>query len=349
MSNMDNDYTKKIMTGVILIALLVLSFFLLRPIIMAIIIGSLLAFIFSPIYDFVLKYLKRKNITAFLMCLLLITVIVVPLWYITPIAIDQSIKFYMQSQDLDFVTPLKTIFPSIFQSEQFSNEIGLAIHSFVTKTTSSLMNSLSDVILNFPTLFLRLLVVLFSFFFVLRDKEEIVSYIQSLLPFSKEVEKRLFKSSKDLTISILYGQVLMGVLQGITAGAGFFIFGVPNALLLTILAAVAGIFPIVGTTIVWVPVAIYMLIAGNTINALGVVMFGLISSVIEALFKPIFISRRAKMNTSIVLFGMVGGLLLFGLLGIILGPLILAYLFIIIEAFRNKKLPEGVITPPEKE
>ncbi|MCX6749871.1 MAG: AI-2E family transporter [Candidatus Pacearchaeota archaeon] len=345
----DNDYAKKITTGLILIILLVLTFFLLKPIIMAIILGIILAFIFSPIYDFIFKYLKRKNITALLMCLLLIALIVIPLWYVFPVAIDQSIKFYMNSQDLDFVTPLRTIFPSFFESDEFSNEIGLAIHSFVTKTTSSLMNSMSNIILNFPTLFLRLLVVFFTFFFVLRDKEEMIEYIKTLLPFSKEVEKRLFKSSKDLTISILFGQIVLGIVQGITAGIGFFIFGVPNALLLTLLAALAGMFPIVGTTIVWIPVAIYLLIAGNTVSALGVVMFGLISSVIEAFFKPIFISRRAKMNSSLILFGMVGGILLFGLLGIILGPLILAYLFIVIEAYRDKKLPDAVIKSPEKE
>lgn len=346
---MDTDITKKVLTAAILVILIVASLFVLKPIIMSIILGVILAFIFTPIYDFAFKYIKRKNITAFLMCLLLICIIVIPLWYIAPIAINQSIKFYMNSQSIDFVTPLRSIFPSIFQSQQFSNEIGLAIHSFVTKTTSSLMNSLSNVILNFPTLFLQLLVAFFSFFFVLRDKEDLIIYIQSLIPFSKDVEKRLFKSSKDLTISILFGQIVIGIVQGITVGIGLFIFKVPNALLITILAMVAGMFPIVGTTIVWVPVAIYLLIAGNTVSALGVVMFGLIASVIEALFKPIFISRRAKMNSSLILFGMVGGLLLFGLLGIILGPLILAYLFIVIEAYRDKKLPDAVIKAPEKE
>jgi len=346
---MEQDYFKKIMTGVILIVLIVLTFFLLKSLIMSIIFGMILAFIFSPVYDFAFKYIKKKNITAFLMCLLLIVLIVVPLWYIAPIAINQSIKFYMNSQNMDFITPLKVAFPSMLQSEAFANEIGSAIHTFVTKTTNSLMNSLSDVILNFPTLFLHLLVVFFSFFFVLRDKEELIEYIQSLIPFSKEVEKRLFKSSKDLTISILYGQIVIGMLQGLTVGIGLFIFRVPNALLITIIAMFAGMFPIVGTTIVWVPVAIYLLIAGNTVSALGVVMFGLIASVIEALFKPIFISRRAKMNSSLILFGMVGGMISFGLLGIILGPLILAYLFIVIEAYRNKKLPDVVIQSPGKE
>lgn len=346
---MDNEYTKKFMTAAILIILLVLSYFLLKPIIMSIIIGVILAFIFTPVYDFVFKYIKRKNLTAFLMCLLLMVLIVVPIWYVAPIAIDQSIKFYMNSQDLDFVTPLKTILPSFFQSEEFANEIGGAIHSFVTKTTNSLMNSMSNLILNFPTLFLQFLVALFSFFFVLRDKKEIIEYIQSLLPFSKEVEKRLFKSSKDLTVSILYGQIVLGMVQGITAGIGFFIFRVPNALLLTILAILAGMFPIIGTSIIWVPIAIYLLIAGNTVSALGVVLFGLISTIIETMFKPIFISRRAKMNSSFILFGMVGGIILFGLMGIILGPLILAYLFIVIEAYRDKKLPGAVIVPSGKE
>jgi predicted PurR-regulated permease PerM len=210
---MDTDITKKVLTAAILVILIVASLFVLKPIIMSIILGVILAFIFTPIYDFAFKYIKRKNITAFLMCLLLICIIVIPLWYIAPIAINQSIKFYMNSQSIDFVTPLRSIFPSIFQSQQFSNGIGLAIHSFVTKTTSSLMNSLSNVILNFPTLFLQLLVAFFSFFFVLRDKEDLIIYIQSLIPFSKDVEKRLFKSSKDLTISILFGQIVIGIVQ----------------------------------------------------------------------------------------------------------------------------------------
>ena len=346
---MEQDYFKKIMTAIILIVLVVLTFFLLKPIMFSIIMGVILAFLFSPAYDFFFKYIKRKNITALFMCLILVAAIVVPLWYITPIAIDQSINFYINSQSIDFVTPLRTIFPSFFQSEQFSNEIGTAIQSFITKTTNSLMNYLSEAILNFPTLLLQLLVILFSFFFVLRDKEELIEYIKSLIPFSKDVENRLFKSSKDLTISILYGQIVLGMIQGIIAGIGFFIFGVSNPLLLTILAMLAGVLPIIGTAIVWVPVVIYLFVAGNTMSALGVVLFGLTSSIIESLFKPIFISRRAKMNSSLILFGMVGGMFLFGLLGVILGPLILAYLFIIIEAYRDKKLPAAVIQPAQKE
>ncbi len=336
---MDKEYLKKITTAIILMILIVLSFFLVRPILLSIIMGLILAFIFSPVYDWLYKHFKSKNFSALLICLLLMGFIILPLWFLTPVVIDQSIKIYTSSQQIDFVTPLKNFFPELFVSEQFSAEIGSTIYSFVTKATNSLMNSVSKLILNFATIFLQLLVVFFILFFVLRDKEELIKYIQSILPFSKEVEKKLFKSSKDITVSVLYGQVVIGILQGIVAGIGFFIFNIPNALLLTFFTALAGIFPIIGTALVWVPVVIYLLIAGESFPAVGVAVFGICSSLVENMVKPVFISKRTKMNTSLILIGMVGGLLLFGILGIILGPLIIAYLLIVLELYRDKGSP----------
>ncbi len=313
---------------------------------MAIIIGILLAFIFMPIYQWLYKMLRSKDISATIVCLILLVLIVLPIWYLAPIMIQQSIKFYLASQQIDFVTPFQKIFPSLFQSEAFSNEIGSAIRTFVTRTTNSMTNSLSNLILNFPTLFLQLLVTFFTFYFVLRDKKEMIAYIQSLIPFSKEVEKKLFKSSKDITLSVLYGQIIIGIVQGIVAGIGFYLFKVPNALLLTALAALAGIFPIIGTTIIWIPVTIYLLIGGNTFGAFGVAIFGVISSIIENFIKPVFVSRRTQMNSSVILIGMIGGLFLFGIMGIILGPLILAYLLIVLEIYRDKKVPGAFIESP---
>ncbi len=345
---MDEEYLKKITTAIILLVLIVLAFLLIKPLLLAIIMGLILAFIFSPVYDFFYKYLKSKNISALLICILLLVLIILPLWFLTPAIIDQSIKIYTSAQQIDFVTPLKNFFPNLFVSEQFSNEFGSTIYSFVTKLTSSLMVSLSELILNFAKIFLQMLVVFFVLFFTLRDKEELVKYIQSLLPFSKEVEKKLFKSSKDITVSVLYGQVVIGILQGILAGIGFFIFKVPNALLLTLFAALAGIFPIIGTALIWVPVVIYLLIAGNSFPALGVMVFGICSSMVENLIKPVFISKRTNMNTSLILIGMVGGLLFFGILGIVLGPLILAYLLIVLELYRKKSDPSIFMKEPNK-
>jgi len=333
---MDDFYFKKITTTIPLIVLIVLSFFLLKPILLSIILGLILAFVFTPVYDKLYKITKSKNVSASLICLLLILLIILPLWFFTPIIVDQSIKIYLASQQMDFVTPIKNIFPSLFASEKFSAEIGSIIHSFVTKATNSLMNSLSQLILNFPTLFLQSLVVFFTFFFVLRDKEQLVSYIKSLLPVPKDIEKKLFESSKGITSSVIYGQIVVGIIQGLLIGVGFFIFSVPNALFLTFLACLAGVFPIIATAIIWVPVVIYFLIAGNTFPAIGIIIFGSISSSIDNFLRPIIVSKRTQMPSSLVLIGMIGGLFLFGVLGLILGPLILAYLLIVLEIYRKK-------------
>ncbi|MBT96500.1 hypothetical protein CMI49_00165 [Candidatus Pacearchaeota archaeon] len=340
---MDKDYFNKIVTTIILGVLIVLSFFLLKPILLSIIVGIILAFIFNQVYNWIFKITKLQNLSAGLICVLLILLIFLPLWFFTPIFIEQSFEVYLASQQMDFVTPLKNIFPSLFASEEFSAEIGSVLYSFVTKMTNSLVNLLSQLILNFPTIFLQLIVTFFTFFFVLRDKDIIVSYLQSILPFSKDIEKKLFESSKGITSSVIYGQVIIGMIQGLIVGSGLFIFNIPNALFLTLLASLAGIFPIIGTTIVWLPIVIYLFIKGSTFSAIGITMFGITSNVIDNVIRPAFVSKKTRMHPLLVLIGMIGGLFLFGILGFIIGPLIIAYVLIILEIYRLKKT-SGILT-----
>jgi predicted PurR-regulated permease PerM len=333
---MDDAFFKKGLTVVIVLGLAVLAFFMLKPILLAIIFGILLAFIFTPLYNKIVKLIKAPKITAILICILLIWLIVLPIWFLLPIIIDQSIKLYMASQQLDFVTPLRKIFPAIFASNDLAAQIGPMIHSFVTNATNSIMNGFANIVLQFPTIMLQTAVVFFTLFFVIKDKERIVSYIQSLLPFSSEVQKKMFKLSKDITSSVLLGQVVLGMMQGVILGAGLFIFKVPNALLLTLFGVIAGILPIVGPALVWVPTAIFLFMADNTFAGVGIIIFGLISSFSDSLVRPFFVSRKAELNPAVVLIGMIGGFMMFGVLGFIIGPLILAYLVIILDVYRKK-------------
>lgn len=344
---MGDQLFKKIGTTTILVLLVVLSFFILKPILLSILMGFLLAFLFYPIYQRLNKNIKSKNLSAFTICIVFALIIFLLLWLLVPIIINQSIQIYVSSQQLDFVTPLKKIFPSVFSSESFSQEIGSAIYSFTTKITNGIMNGFANLIKNFPILFFQFLVVFFTFFFTLKDQEKLMEYVKSLLPFSKDVEHKLFKSSKDITMSVLYGQIILGIVQGIVLGIGFFIFGVPNALFLMLIACVAGIFPIVGTTLIWIPTVIYLFATGNILSAFGIMVFGMVASSIDGIVKPIIVSKRTNLHSAVVLIGMVGGLFFFGLLGVILGPLILAYLFIILEIYRDRRIPGVIIKNPK--
>lgn len=334
---MDEPYFRKIVTIILITILLVLSFFLLRPILLSIILGFILIFIFSPINDWFNKFIKSRTLCVTISTILLFLIIFLPLWFLTPLIIDEAVKFYLSFQKLDLVNNLKNIFPSLFSSEQFSSEITSTIQSFMAKTTNSLVNSLAEMILNLPTLLLQFTVIIFTFFFGLRDKEKLISYVKGIMPFTSDVEKKLFDSTKRITASVLYGQIIIGMIQGLIAGVGFIIFGVPNALFFALLATLAGILPIIGPIIVWVPIAIYLFVTGNTLPAIGIVIFGSASSLIDNFLRPIIVSKRTSLPTPLILIGMIGGLFLFGILGLILGPLIIAYLLIILEIYRNKK------------
>jgi predicted PurR-regulated permease PerM len=331
---MEESYFKKIMTSLILFTLLVLSFLILKPILLSIIFGVILAFIFKPVYDWINNRIKSENLSAIIVCVFLLIVIVAPLLFLTPILINQFFKFYFSFQQVDLLSVFKEIFPKI-SSESFLEILDSVLQSSMKKVVNYLADILT--INNIMDYFLKSFVTFFTFFFVLRDKNKIMDYIRSLLPFSKDIEKKLFKSSRDITYSMIYGQFIIGIIQGIIIGLGLFIFKVPNPIFLTLLAILAGIFPIVGTALIWIPVVIYLLVAGSIFSAFGIIIFGIISSSIDNFLRPIIVSKRTKINSSIIIIGMIGGLFLFGILGLILGPLILSYLLIFIELYRNKK------------
>jgi predicted PurR-regulated permease PerM len=347
--SMAKNNFNQIYTLIIFGVLILLTYLLLKPLLMSVILGTMLAFIFLPIYNFIYKYTKRKDFSATLVCIILLAVIIVPLWYLTPVIIDQSIKFLSQVQQVDFREIFQNIFPSLSQTGSLSKEIIPSTGSFISKITNYILGSLSKFLTKIPTMFLQVIVMLFTFYFILRDNSSIKSYIRSLIPFSKKVQDKLFKSSKEITLSVIYGRIAMGIAQGLIVGIGFFVFGLKNALLLTALAALAGILPIIGTVIVWLPVSIFLFASGNNITAFGIIGFGLLATVFESIIQPILLAKMVKMNSSIMLIGMIGGLFMFGILGVIIGPLILAYLLIVLEIYRDKRVPGFFIEENKKE
>ena len=339
---------RKIITVILLILLIVLSFFIVKPILISIIIGLILVFIFSPVYDWLNKYIKIKIISMILIIFFIVTIIFLPLWFLTPLLIKEAFAIFQAAQNVDFITPLQSVFPSLFASEQFSVEIGNILASFTTKITHSALDSLTNIILNFPTLLLQITVVLFTFFFALRDKDKLFEYVKTLMPFSKDVQEKLLKYTSGITSSLIYGQFFIGIIQGLTLGIGLFIFRVPNALFFTVLAMIAGVLPIVGTAIIYIPVAIYFFIIGDMFSAWGIIAFGIISSSVDNFLRPLIVSRKTKINSGIILISMIGGLFFFGVLGLLLGPLIISYLLILLEVYRKKTTPQMMVQDPSK-
>jgi len=325
---------------ILLIAILIiLSFVILRPILLSCLFGLILAFIFHPLYRKVRLLVKNESLSAFIICILLLIIILVPLFFLIPVLIKQTFEVYLHIQKGNFLEPFTNLLSGFLHAPEFSQQFSVAASSFVNKMASSFLNRFTNVLLNSPTILLNILLILFIFFFGLRDGEKFIIYIQDLSPLSKEVEKKIFQQFKDITYSVVYGNIIVGIVQGVVTGIALLVLGIPNAVVLTLLAIFFSMFPILGPWLIWVPVDFYLFTTGRTTAAFGLLIYGLIFiSWIDNLLRPLIISKRTKINSAIVLVGMIGGLFVFGILGLILGPLIIAYLLLLLESFRNQKI-----------
>lgn len=310
---------------------------------MSIIIAVILAFIFTPIYEFFYKRLKSRNFAATIIVVALILIILIPIWFLLPLLIKETFVARQSLTQMDFGQILSSLFPKSESSQQIAREIGPNVNTFVNNAINSLLDSLIKIIFDFPIILLNIFVVFFSLFYFLRDKDSIIEYLKEILPFSKDIQERLFKHTSDVTYSILYGQVVVGIIQGIIAGIGFFLFGVPNALFLTFIAVILGILPIIGPAIAWIPVALFLFIGGNILQGWGVTFFGIIASNIDNFLRPIIVSRRTKIHSLVLLISMLGGFLFFGIMGFIIGPLVISYLLILLEVYKVKSTGVSII------
>lgn len=333
----DENIFKKVSIFVALGILAALAFYIIWPLASSIVAGLILAYIFYPVHKRVLNVIREKNTSALILILLVLFLIFIPAWFILPFLIRQSFDIYLFLQKIDFTTIISSAFPSL---TDLSAAVSLSLNKLITTITSSVVSSGSGIIFNLPQLALKIVVVFFVFFFGLRDGQLFLNYAQSLSPFSKSAEEEFSKKFKDITNSVVYGFFIVGIIQGLMTGAGLFVFGVPKALLFTLFAIIAAIIPFVGAWLIWIPASIYLIVTGHVWQGVCLFLYGaLVISWIDNILRGYIVSKKARISSAVVVVGMIGGLLVFGFLGLLIGPLILAYLLLILDAYRNKKFP----------
>lgn len=334
---MEEKTFKKVLVIVILIGLFILTFFMLRSIALSICSGFILAYVFTPLFKKLNKKIKSKNLSALIVLAGILILLIVPLIFIIPIAARQMIDSYAYLQGKDLTPVFKSIFPNLFSSPEVSADISAMISSLTSNLAGAFLSVFKDIMFNLPNLFLQGAVILFTFFFILRDHELLIGYINSISPLPKEYHKRLADKFKQVTNSVLYGHVIVGIIQGLVAGIGYLIFGVSGVLLLTFFTILVSMIPTIGAWLIWVPVDIYLFSSGHVNAGIGLLIYGVfIVSWIDNIVRPIIVSKLSKINSGLVLIGMLGGLYAFGIVGIVLGPLILSYLILITEFYKER-------------
>ena len=206
------------------------------------------------------------------------------------------------------------------------------IVSILPRIGQIIMESISSLAIN-------LFVMIFVLYFMLIGGKKMEAYVNDILPFNETNTQEVIHEINMIVRSNAIGIPLLAIIQGGVATIGYLLFGAPNILLLGFLTCFATIIPMVGTALVWFPVSAYLAISGDWFNAIGIASYGaIVVSQSDNLIRFILQKKMADTHPLITIFGVVIGLPLFGFMGVIFGPLLLALFFLFVDMFKKEYL-----------
>ncbi|HVB79487.1 MAG TPA: AI-2E family transporter [Candidatus Binataceae bacterium] len=189
---------------------------------------------------------------------------------------------------------------------------------------------------NVVTFTFDVLIMLFSFFYLLRDGEDYFEFVRTLTPLPDEDKAMVFETLSSMLSSTVRGLLLTALLEGALLCLGYLVAGVPNALLLGAASGAAGLLPIGGTAFIWFPAAIYLWFTAGWGWAVALLAWGMIVvGVIDNLLKPITVGQGSGLPAVALFFGITGGLEVYGLLGLFAGPAVIAVFAALIRVYRR--------------
>ena len=329
----------QIIVSVVLFALFfVFALLIVKPIATAFIAGILLAVATYPAYKFLLRYLKYKNLTAFLICAALLVIIGVGTWYGAKQMASQATSFYKEIRKYDVPEKIANfITGSVLPTapEELADAIETKIKNSVKSFSNALANSVEKFFANIVMFIIQLFVAFFVMFYFLRDGDKIYQGVYDIIPFDEKTKKMFERRSEEVTKGVIVGRIILGLIQGIVCGIGFWIFGVKQPILFGVLATFFAMIPFIGPWFVWIPVGINLfIISGVKVGILHMLFQFIVTSNVDNLLSPLIVGKTARMHNLNVLIGMVGGLLAFGIIGLFIGPLIIEYVFLFLEIFK---------------
>lgn len=211
--------------------------------------------------------------------------------------------------------------------------------SILPKIGQILMGGISGFAVN-------VVVVVLVLYFMLIGGRKMESYAYDILPFSEKNKKHVMKEINMIVTSNAIGIPLLAIIQGVIALIGYWIFDVPSPFLFGFLTCFATIIPVVGTSLVWFPLAVYMALTGDWINALGLAVYALvIITNIDNLIRFMLQKKMADIHPLVTIFGVIIGLSLFGFMGIIFGPLLISIFILCFNLFKEQYLDKGRKSP----
>lgn len=315
----------------------------------SIVLALLLASAFYPLYAWLNKVLgARENLAALVISVFILLVIIIPVGGFIGTLSNEAVQFYDRTKES---VSLKKIQEALegdslwaTQLRRTQKRLGLELNSARLETTAASiarnvgvylslqLSAIGSNILNFLVHFFLMMLIIF---YILRDGVRLKEYLSELLPFPAPQQNLMVARFRETAKALIFGNGINAIAQGIFGGFGFLFFGVGSPILWGTFIAFAALLPVVGATVVFIPATVVLLVQGEKGLAVGFLIYNLFySALMEYGVKPKLIGNELRMNSLLVFIGILGGMKIFGIMGIIYGPLIMTIFLALCEIYR---------------
>ncbi len=332
----------------LLLVLLYFAYLIISPFLSAISWAAIWAIVVYPAHARLARLLRgRAALSAVIFTLLILFLVLAPALRLAGFLAEEAIAFsrlarsFIEQEGIKewqgnpWVMELVRLWDmASAHLESFNVDLKKVTLEGIQKVSGILVAQASAMVQNVFTLPLHVIIWLFTFFFFLKDGKELCEKIRSLLPMSEASQASLFDRVVDAVFAVVHGSIITAMVQGLLAGVGYWALGVPFALLLGVATSFTALFPIGGATLVWLPACGYLFLQGAYMKGVILLIWGIgIVSGIDNVLKPLLIGNRLRLPVLFLFFSILGGLGAFGILGLILGPVIFALLAALLDLY----------------
>lgn len=335
--------------GVLICLLLGISLLFLamiQPFLQAVFVAGLFAALFTPLYRRILNRVGgRRSVASGLTLITVILFVVVPLGMLLSTVATQAVDIAnsavpwirQQLATPGMITSSLESLPFYSIIEPYRDLAMNRLGEFAGAVSGWVVDVLKSATLGSFSALLSVLIVLYTLFFFLIDGDRLLYYMLYYLPLNDEDETRLLQRFTSVTRATLKGTAVIGVLQGSLAGLALYFAGIPSALFWAVAMMVLSVVPGVGAALVWIPAVIYLLVGGQYLSAIATGLFcGLVVGTVDNVLRPKLVGNDTQMHELMIFFSTLGGLIMFGFMGFVIGPIIAALFVTLWELYGDE-------------
>ena len=339
------DYKRQVRWWVLLfvtVVCLYLCWLMIQPFVSVLAWASVLVIVFYPIHQRLVQRTKRPALSALISCLLVILTILIPVALVTVAVLNQlsGAVQSLQGAAVYLLDPNSPVSGRVLQwlgnyvdieqirSGQYLTEQLKGVSGQIAGRTLGIIGGVVGAIV-------QMFFVIFTMYYLFRDGDRIFDTVRDALPLERTQAISIMERARDVIGASVYGVLAIAVIQGTLGGLAFWALGVPSPLVWGVVMTFLSMIPMLGAFLVWVPAAIYLAATGHYVKALMLVLWGtLVIGMIDNFLRPVLVGSRTKLHELLIFFAVLGGLHVFGVLGIVMGPVVLAITMTLIEIFR---------------